>query len=90
MVRERVEDVIPPVDDDVVDYFLAHGLLPITKIPHRMLWEPAPGRVAEASIASRMNDYWLREAYLAFPEKLAGHTWALIRAVSCTGQRESG
>lgn len=89
-LKDRIKDAIQPVDGDVVDYFLAHGLLPVTKIPHRMLWAPARGRVAEASIVARMNDYWLREAYLAFPDKLAGHTWALIRAVSCTGQLESG
>jgi hypothetical protein len=89
-LKDRVTDVISPVDSDVVDYFLAQGLLPVTKIPHQMLWDPAPGRAAEAGIASRINDYWLLEAYLAFPEKVAGHTWALIRAVSCTGQHESG
>lgn len=88
-LEDRVEDIIPPLDGDVVDYFLAHGLLPVTKMPHRMIWEPSSGYAAEAYITARMNDYWLHEAYLAFPDKFAEHTWALVRAISCRAQCES-
>lgn len=89
-LKDRVEDVIPPVDGDVVEYFLTRGILPITKVPYQMSWDPTPGREAEAFIAAKMNDYWLHQAYLAFPEQVTGHIWALMRAVGCMGRHKAG
>lgn len=54
-----------------------------------MLWDPKPGQEAEARISARMNDYWFFEAYIAFPEKMSGHTWALIHALSYAGRRDN-
>lgn len=75
-----------PLHEDVVDYFLVREILPITKFPERMLWEPNPGWYAEIYIRSRMNDYWLREAYLAFPEKVKAYDWAYVRALTAGHQ----
>lgn len=79
---DRIADTIPPVDEDVVRHFIDNEILPISKLPRRMLVNIKSGHLPEHYILNKMDSYWLREAYLAFP-RIVEDSWAFLRAVTC-------
>jgi hypothetical protein len=75
---EKLKFDIPPIDEDVVDYFLRREIKPISRNQIRTLHNIRPEMMDLHMLTSRFDSFWLWEAHKKYPDKFKDHIWALI------------
>ncbi len=78
-IDEKLKFKIPPIDEDVVDYFLRSEIKPISRTRIRGCYDfSSKEQMNQFMLESRLGSFWLWEAHKVFPEKFKDHIWALI------------
>ena len=74
----KLKFTVPPIDEEVVDYFLRSQLTPISRRWIQGCYDFASNdQVNLFMLTARLDSFWLWEANKVYPEKFKEHIWAL-------------
>lgn len=77
-LKKRLVYQIPPLDEDVVVYFLQKQIRPINKVGiNAMVDFSSRDQMELYALISKLDSFWLWEAHKKYPEKFSEHFWAM-------------